>query len=324
MVGGGIDRVAMLTSVCALVAMNCGGGGLPALKVKMDSVAQGFHGRLGYHLIDLESGESIGYRDDERYPSASTIKTVVMMEVFNQIEEGKLCWEDQLEVPPVGKRNDSIWTAHMLDGTKINLDGLTNLMMTVSDNTATVMLAGHVGVENIEKRLLQWGFHDTACTIRPPESNVRLSRLYTSFKNMGVTSPTEMAALLRKIYDGKAASPEACEKMIRIMSSQYWDDFLDWSVPSGVVIASKVGALERSRSDAAIVYGSHPYILTVYTDNAKDRSWGFHCEGHDAIRKLGTLAWNSFNPMSPYYPRGTSEKYAPTGGGVEDNSVQLH
>ncbi|MFM9874020.1 MAG: serine hydrolase [Fimbriimonadaceae bacterium] len=309
----------MLNSVCALVLLNSKTSVLPNLKHQMDTVAKGFHGRLGYHLIDLQSGEAFGYRDSERYPSASTIKTVVMVEVFKQIEEGKLKWEDQLEVPPVGKRNDSMWTAHMLEGTKINLDGLTNLMMNVSDNTATVMLAGHVGVENIEKRMLNWGFKDTACTIRAPESNLRLSRLYTSYKNMGVTSPVEMAAILKKIYDGNAASPEACEKMIRIMSSQYWDDFLDWTVPSGVTIASKVGALERSRSDSAIVFGPRPYILTVYTDNAKDRSWGFHCEGHDAIRKLGSLAWNRLNPGMPYYPKGTSEKYAPTGGGVEDS-----
>jgi len=307
----------MVGSLCALVAMSSGVGYLDGLQAKMDSVAKSFEGRLGYHLIDLTSGESIGYRDEERYPSASTIKTVVMIEVFNQIEEGKIKWDDQLAVPPVGSRQSSMWTSHLLEGTKVNIDGLTNLMMNVSDNTATDMLAGHVGVGNIEKRMLAWGFDDTACTIRPPAENVRLSRLYTSFRNMGVTSPAEMAEILKKIYDGSAASPEASEKMIRIMSSQYWDDFLDWSVPSGVVIASKVGALERSRSDSAIIYGERPYILTVYTDNAKDRSWKFENEGHGAIRKLGTLAWNHMNPGHRYYPRGSSQKYAPTGGGVE-------
>lgn len=309
----------MISLVCAALCVSSIDRPLSDLRLRMDAVARGFHGRLGYHLIDLKSGESFGFRDDERYPSASTIKTVVMIEVFNQIEEGKLKWDEQLEVPPVGKRNDSMWTAHMLEGTKINIDGLTNLMMNVSDNTATVMLAGRVGVENIEKRMLDWGMNDTACTIRPPAGNVRLSRLYTSFKNMGVTSPVEMATILKKIYDGKAASPEGCEKMIRIMSSQYWDDFIDWSVPSDVVIASKVGALERSRSDSAIIFGPRPYILTIYTDNAKDRSWAFECEGHVAIRKLGSLAWNGLNPGKSYYPKGTSEKYAPTGGGVEDS-----
>jgi beta-lactamase class A len=242
-----------------------------------------------------------------------------MIELFNQIEEGKVKWDEKLEVPPVGKRNDSMWTAHMLEGTKVNLDGLNSLMMNVSDNTATVMLAGHLGVENIEKRMLGWGFEDTACTIRVPATNLRLSRLYKSFKNMGVTSPRDMAEILLKIHNGTAASQEACEKMVRIMSSQYWDDFIDWSVPNDVVIASKVGALQRSRSDSAIVYGPRPYILTVYTDNAKDRRWDWDTEGHAAIRRLGSLAWNAMNPGRPYSAKKSSEKWAPTGGGVEDS-----
>lgn len=297
--------------------------GLPAnpnpLKAKLDTVAMSFHGRLGYHVIDLKTGESFGYRDTERYPSASTIKTVLMIEVFNQIEEGKLKWDEKLTVPDIGKRNDSMWAAHMLEGTQVNIDGLCQLMMNVSDNTATVMLAGRLGVEEVEKRMLDWGYRDTACTIRPPASNQRLSRLYTSFKNMGVTSPAEMGSILRRIYDGTAASPAACRKMVRIMSSQYWDDFIDYTVPNDVVVAAKVGALERSRSDSAIVFGSHPYILTVYTDNAKDRSWGFHNEGHDAIREIGSIVWNGFNQNRPYHPKPEDERWAPTGGGVEDS-----
>lgn len=290
-----------------------------ALKPKLDSVAKTFRGRLGYHLIDLTTGESIGYRDSERYPSASTIKTVLLVEAFNQIEEGRLKWDEKLTVPPIGKRNESMWAAHMVEGTQINIDGLCQLMMNVSDNTATVMLAERLGVENIEKRLLGWGFHDTACTIRPPASNQRLSRLYTSFKNMGVTSPLEMAQILKKIYDGKAASPAACRKITRIMESQYWDDFIDFTVPNDISVAAKVGALERSRSDSAIVFGPHPYILTVYTDNAADRSWGFHNEGHDAIRKIGSFVWNALNPGRPFQPSPEDERWAPTGGGVEDS-----
>lgn len=307
-----------------MVLMNPGSGQvlapeLSVLKKKMDRVAVGFGGRLGYHVIDLKSGARFGFRDEERYPSASTIKTVVMIELFNQVEAGKMSFEDQLDVPPVGKRNPSMWTAHLLEGSQVNLDGLNTLMMNVSDNTATVMLSQHLGIENIERRMLDWGFTDTACTIRTAGTNQRLERLYETFKNMGVTSPHEMATILQMIHAGKAASPAACEKMIRIMSSQYWDDFIDWSVPNDVVIASKVGALERSRSDSAIVYGPRPYILTIYTDHAKDRSWGFDCEGHVAIRALGGLAWNGMNPGRPYTPQDGAKKFAPTGGGVEDS-----
>lgn len=315
----GMSALAALIAAGLLAPPKAPVSNLPGLKPKLDAVAQSFQGRLGYCAIDLTTGTVIGYRHEERYPSASTIKTVVMLELYKQVEEGKLKMTDKLEVPPVGKRNMSMWTAHLLEGTKVDLDGLTQLMMNVSDNTATVMLANHVGVENIEKRMLGWGFENTACTINVPTSNERLVRLRKSFANMGVTSPYEMAQILKMIHEGKAASPEACEKMIRIMSSQYWDDFIDWSVPNDVVIASKVGALQRSRSDSAIVYGPRPYIITVYTDNAKDRRWEWDTEGHTAIRKIGEILWNGMNPERPYFAKPASQKWAPTGGGVEDS-----
>lgn len=293
---------------------------LGPLRAKMAAVAKGFHGRLGFQLRMLDgSGATIGYRDKERYPSASTIKTMVMIQAFRDIEAGKLAWTDKLDVPPVGKRNESMWTAHMLEGTKINVDGLIQLMMNVSDNTATVMLATHLGAENIEKTLLGWGLHDTACTINEPKDNMRLVRLHKTFANMGVTSPDEMATILEKLVKGTAASPAACEKMLRIMSHQYWDDFIAWQIPPGVEVCAKVGALNRSRSDAAIVFGPRPYILTIYSDNQKDQSWGNDNEGHLAIRKLSSIVWNNLNPGRPYEPKDGAGKWFPTGGGVEDS-----
>lgn len=290
---------------------------LSAIKKELDGIAKGFGGRLGYHLRLLDGSGSIGYRDDERYPSASTIKTVVMIEVFRQIERGELKWTDTIEVPPIGRRNGGMWVAYLREGTKINIDGLVQLMMTLSDNTATVMLADKVGVEKIETLMLEWGLTDTACTINVPASNQRLTRLRTTFANMGVTSPREMATILEKLAKNQAASPAACEKMRRIMAHQYWDDFFAWSIPPEVAVMAKVGALNRSRSDTAIVYGPRPYVLTVYTDNQKDQRWVDENEGNEALRRISGIVWNGLNPGAAYAPKEGAARWYPTGGGVE-------
>ena len=291
---------------------------LANLQPRLNIVAKGFQGRLGYQVTLLETGEIIGYRNKERYPSASTIKTVIMLEAFRQIERGDLKWDEKLDVPPLGKRNSSMWTAHLLEGSKINIDGLIHLMMNVSDNTATVMLSDRVGINNIEKLMLSWGLNDTACTINTSkEDNLRLYRLRQSFLNMGVTSPSDMSMIMQKIYHKQASSPAACEKMMRIMSHQYWDDFIAHSVPPNVVVAAKVGALNRSRSDSAIVFGPRPYILTIYTDNQKDQRWISDNEGDETIRKISSLVWNFINPQIPYQPPKDAKRWFPTGGGVE-------
>lgn len=314
--------IEIVTFCAGLVLLTLSGGmGAPpemvALQPKLNKISKGFRGRLGYHLRYLDGSGEIGYRDTERFPSASTIKTVVMLEAFLQIEEGKLAWDEKLAVPPLDDRQTSMWVSHLQDGKKIDIDGLIQLMMNVSENTATVMLAGRVGVEQIENRLLAWGFKDTACTIRVPQSNQRLVRLRSSFANMGVTSPREMATLLEWIGTKKVGSQAACDKMIRILSHQYWDDFIAYHVPPEVVIASKVGALNRSRSDSAIVFGKRPYVLTIYTDNQKDQNWSSSNEGDEAIRTISKLVWEGLNPDQPYSPPEGMKKWAPTGGGVE-------
>jgi beta-lactamase class A len=290
-----------------------------SLKRQMDAISSDFHGKLGYCLISLKNGESIGRMEDEAFPSASTIKTCILYELVKQIEERKLSWTEKVTLPPIDQRSQSMWTAYLQPSVKVNLEGLANLMMNVSDNTAAVALADRVGVENIEKRLLGLGMKNTACTIHVPATNSRLAGLRAKFQNMGVASPKEMALFLKGLYDGKLASRAASERILRIMSHEYWDDFFASQIPPGIYVCSKVGALNRSRSDIAIVYGAHPYILTVYTDDDKDQSWGDNCEPHVALRKISSLVWNALNPRQKYKAPADAAKWYPSGGGVEDS-----
>lgn len=299
----------------ALIAAALLGG--QTLAERLDQVAERFHGRIGYYFKRLDNGQTVARDQDDLFPSASTIKTAVMVEVFRQVDSGKLSYTELLPVPPIGKRNMSMWTAHLVEGAKVNIEGLTQLMMSVSDNTATIMLANRVGVENIQKTMEGSGLPDTLCLINPPATNRRLTKLRGQFANFGVTTPRQMATLLELIYKRKVASPAACDRMVRIMGEQYWNDYLMATVPPGVFVMGKVGALNRSRSDVILVTGDRPYVLAVYTDNQKDQSWGVDNEGHEAIRQIGTLVWNSLHPERLYKPTDADKMLFPTGAGVE-------
>ena len=270
---------------------------------------------MGYWLKDLSTGEDIGFDADDRFPSASTIKTAVMVEVFRQIEAGKLSWTDKIRVPD--ERNDSMWLSYVKPGIEVNIEGLVNLMMNVSDNTATVMLADRVGINNIEKTMNSFGLDNTACTIHVKPDNPRLVKIRAAFANMGMTTPKQMGSIFELISTRKVASAEACDRMVRILSHQYWDDFLESTVPPGIATFGKVGALNRSRSSVILVNGKRPYILSIYTDNDKDQSWKDDNEAHLVIRDIGSTVWNRLHPDQPYWPGRGQWKYFPTGAGVE-------
>jgi len=290
---------------------------MPRLEKELTATCQAFHGKMGYYVKNLKSGETIGFRQDEQFPSASTIKTAIMLEVVKQIDAGKLAWTDKLAAPRQAKRYDSIWLSFMQDKISINIDGLVNLMIAVSDNTAAVMLSDKVGVETIEQRMNELGLKQTACLIHVPATNERLTKLRATYQNMGCTSPADMGKLLELIYSKKVASQAGCERMLRVLSHQYWDDHFASQIPPGICVASKSGALNRSRSDTAIVFGPTPYIVTAYTDDDKDTTWDANTEAHVALRKIGAAAWRALNPGMRYDPPKDADKWYPTGGGIE-------
>ncbi len=290
---------------------------LASLKPVLDSISQKFHGRLGYTVLIPDTGERISYLGDERFPTASTIKTSVALAGILDVEEGKRKWSDKRAVPPMSGRQASMWSYHFKDGLKVDLDGWTNLMITVSDNTATMVLREWLGLYEINGRMEKLGLMNTKVLGTFPAKDVINNRLRGQF-GLGMTTPNEMATLWSLIYKRKAASEAGCEKLMRILSHQYWDDYMGSAVPVGVTVCSKSGAINRSRSENAVVFAPTPFIVTIYTDAQKDQSWTDQNEGDVTIKTICSLIWNKLNPNRPYKQPKGYEKFWPTGGGVED------
>ncbi len=301
-----------MTALLATLALSP----LARLKPALDADARGFHGRMGYCVVDLASGDRIDLRGAEIFPTASTIKTAVALEGLMQVEEGRIKVTDTKPVPPDGGREASMWSYFFKEGTKADLDGWMNLMIGYSDNTATIVLRGWLGLENVNARMARLGLLNTR--VLAPVSPARAD-LYAYRKRwgLGMTTPREMARLFELLHLRRAGTPAACEKLLRILRRQYWDDLALAAVPVDVAAGAKSGAIERSRSEVAIVWSPRPYVLAIYTDDAKDRRWTSENEGEATIRLMCRRIWSAFNPDRPYsLPRGY-ERFFPTGGGAE-------
>lgn len=309
------------TSLVLLSVLSSAPARIDALAAPLHAICKDFHGDIGYCLIDLKTSEAIQFQGEKRFPTASTIKVPLLIEAINQVEEGKLKWTDQRELPATKDRTEnmaSMWSFYMKDGIKLNLDGLCNLMITYSDNFATHVVGKWVTNQAVKDRMEKLGLHDTAYLAYAPKEASYYFRMWNKRYGLGMTTPNDMAKLFQLIYNKKATSTAAgSERVLRILSRQYWDDFIGGSVPPGTVCASKSGAISRSRSDCAIVFGDNPYVFVVYTDNQKDQRWVADNEGDRAIAKMAGLVWNTMNPHKKYSPPAGAEKFAPTGGGVD-------
>ena len=72
---------------------------------------------------------------------ASTIKIAVMIEAFARVAEGRAKWTDELVLTKAARYAGSGILPELGDGLRLTLRDCVRLMMTLSDNTATNMVA---------------------------------------------------------------------------------------------------------------------------------------------------------------------------------------
>jgi beta-lactamase class A len=300
--------------VFALSACTASAETLDELKGKIDKIAQGFHGTLGYSLhFRGKHDERISLNGDETFPTASTIKTAVMCETMHQIEQGKVKWDQKIPVQEkMDDRQEGGLAYGLKEGTALTICDWVNAMITHSDNTATMNLREFLGQKNVNDWLESHGFKTTRLLNGKKCDELGLRPLQRKW-GLGKTAPNEMVQLFELILDNKAGSPASCERMQRILSHQFWDDYILSQIPPSVHAGSKSGAIDQSRSDVAFVDSpGGQYILAIYTKDNQDESWGRDNEADKAIRAIGALVWRHYNPKHPWQPPQGWETLFPT------------
>ena len=262
------------------------------LQKEVEALVEGFKGDVGIFIQSLRTGRTVEIRADTIFPSASIVKVPILLGIMHRIHKGELdyhmplYWPDTLKYDP---GEDII--PYLKPQTKIELSKVMMLMMTISDNNASLWLQDLAGRGQTINRLMDsLGYVHTRVNSRTPGRES-----YRSVFGWGQTTPREMARIFADIVDRKIFSDAACERMLRIMGRQYWDEEALSSLPADVFVASKNGAVNASRSEVLFVNGKHPYILSVFTKNNKDTTWGASNEAWELTRKISARVWAHFN-----------------------------
>ena len=284
------------------------------LESKLRVLIDSFHGTAGIYLangseiyaVDLKTGKEVAFNADTIFPTASIVKLPILIGIFNKIEEGELTYHQPMLYRDSMAHGGSGLMQYFKDSSKTDLSNVITLMITHSDNTAAIWcekLAG--GGVSINKWLADHGFKSTRVNSRTPGRKNN----YDEY-GWGQTTPGEMADLLVMIRDGKAVSSAASERMYRILTHVYWDDYALFQIPPYVQIASKQGMVDASRSEAVFVNAPHgDYVFYVATKNNKDQRWTPDNEAWQFTRNISALLWNYFEPRSKWRPADKSEKY---------------
>jgi beta-lactamase class A len=262
------------------------------LQEKVDELLKGFNGDVGVYVHDLKKDRVMAIHADTVFPTASMVKVPILTGIMRKIESGELQYHQTLTY------KDSLLYAgvdilgSLKNNEKIELSKVMMLMLTMSDNTASLWLQTLAGTgTRINELMDSLGLQYTRVNSRTPgRENSR-----TQY-GWGQTTPREMVTLMKKIVNKEVISTAASEKMLRLLGRNYWDEEAISEIPSDVFIASKSGAVDASRNEVLFVNGKKAkYIFCICTKNNKDKSWEKTNEAWVLTRKLSKLLWEYYN-----------------------------
>lgn len=274
----------------------------PALQRTIERLVQGFGGDVGVYVRHLPSGRTAAVNADSTFPTASLVKVPILAALHQRVEDGALdlasvqhrpAWLEYRYVEGTDV------TSYMATGDSLPLRELAFLMLTVSDNVASLWIQALVGGGlEVNAWLATHGYERTRVNSRTP-GREQARATY----GWGQTSPREIARLLADIRTGDVVSPAASERMYRMLTKTYWDEEAMSQLPPHVQAASKQGFVDRSRSEVLLVNGaSGDYVLAVITKNQADTSYDRDNEGHRLIRAISRAAYEHFEPDDPWRP----------------------
>lgn len=276
-----------------------------ALTQKLQDLLQGFRGDAGIYVRHLRSGRLVTIHADTIFPTASMIKIPITIGVFDKIEKGELKYDSILTYYDSLLYEGEDILGSFKSGEKISLSKVMMLMITTSDNTASLWCQHLAGTgTTINTWLEDNGFIYTRVNSRTPGREANRSKY-----GWGQTTPREMAELVVKIREGKVISPRASERIYRNLIRIYWDRESLSQIPPFIQAASKTGSLDQSKSEVVLVNAPHgDYVFCVITKNQEDQRWVRENEGAVLLRNVSRTLWQYFEPGSKWRPaEGISE-----------------
>jgi beta-lactamase class A len=261
------------------------------LQAKIEETIKGFGGDIGIYIKNLKTGKTVAVNADTVFPTASMVKIPILVGVMDKMNKGELDYHQILTY-----KDSLLYEGVDILGSfkadeKIELGKVMMLMLTMSDNTASLWLQSLAGKgDRINGLLDSLGFKTTRVNSRTT-GREEARKLY----GWGQTSPREMATLVEKIVAGEVVSPQKSARMLRLLGRNFWDENAVSQIPPDVFVASKNGAVDGSRSEVLFVNGRGArYIFCVCTKNNRDQSWTEANKAWVLTRKLSKLVWEHF------------------------------
>jgi beta-lactamase class A len=259
---------------------------LPDIEPSLQQFLVPYGNKVGVCFMDTKSSFEVGVNAEKQFPTASVGKVPVMVTAFHLAETGKLMLEARLPLKEEDKLPGSGVLQWMRPGrTSYSIRNLIRMMIVLSDNTATKMVIGQVGLEEVNQYLKILGLKNTQIV-----DNTMLNEFPNP--NINLSTPQDMAKLLMMIKNDPAIAPNYKSEMLAYMRNQRYRWGIWKGVPPGVIVADKTGNVDKVLNDVGLVYSpAGNYILSVFTCGFEKQR-----DAKKVINRISEIVYNAYVP----------------------------
>ncbi|QLH43141.1 MAG: class A beta-lactamase [Coxiellaceae bacterium] len=259
------------------------------VRQEINEIINSIEGEVGIYACHPETGYEFKHQENQLFPMASTYKIPIAMHCLRQVELGMMQLDDFINIHPCDVRffGNNNWLSNLeLPGVQLSLANLLQLMLTVSDNTATDiilhriggpnavtdylrslgiqdmtvnrstlrMLADHTGIEHLpaEERCSLVQFSQLANAIPDTIKEQAATRFYLDLRD--TTTPYAMGELLMKMQQPAILHHDHLAFLLQCMRNcKTGLNRIRAKIPAEVQVADKTGTISGVTNDVGII-----------------------------------------------------------------------
>lgn len=263
------------------------GSAAESLRAELERLVEPAQGVVGLAAIHLETGRQVVLNGDVLFPMASTYKVPIAAQLLSRVDRGEVRLDTMIDLSAADRHPGSGMISELLDdpGVSLSLRNLLELMLLISDNSATdLVLRAAGGAARVTERMRALGIEgirvdrptvdllndyvgldvsrahgipaDSLVTLWRALSEERREEAAEAFDRdtRDTATPLAMAKLLQAIWDGHAMSAESRDLLLDIMTrSTTGTARIKGKLPGHVSVAHKTGTVGGTTNDVGII-----------------------------------------------------------------------
>lgn len=267
------------------------------LEKRIEAELASYDGYMSVYVDDLQ-GNIVAIGEDEKYETASTIKTYILACLYDEVLKGNKSLDEMITYKEEHFIDGSGILRSLDFGVTMKVKDVATLMIIVSDNIATNMIIDYLGIDTINACIQALGCKDT----------VLYNAIdFVKYDRIGTTTVKDYASLFTRISKGELISEWASAEMKAILKKQHYNSTLTRYLPQYLLdsentgdeeliyVCSKSGCMSVCRNDGGIIHTPYgEYVIVLMNKNFHDTVEHYDHTAQEYAAKVSRLIFDQY------------------------------